>query len=276
MDTRGCSQDCALEAEHDEREQYLQRLERIASRVRLHAKKVMVAAEWDFPSAEAIVRRAESTGADLIVTGCHTGSRLASRFRRLADVELIRLSPVPVLLVRRPRPYHHPIILSAVDPSCAFAKPRELDERILCLSTLLGNTLRGELHAVHAYEPRSVGAVTRATVAGVRLGGTGAAQANRRFDDLLKDTEIVLNRRHLIGGSPTVGVVNLARRLRAEIVVAGALSRRGLPRFVIGDTAERLVNALPSDLLVVKPAEFVKRVPIESRGRRVVTLLPPC
>ena len=45
-------------SEEEERGQMLQRLGRIAARARLHGVKVSVAAEWDRPVYEAIIRRA--------------------------------------------------------------------------------------------------------------------------------------------------------------------------------------------------------------------------
>ena len=46
----------------------------------------------------------------------------------------------------------------------------------------------------------------------------------------------------------------------------GAISRSGLKRLVIGDTAERILDALSCDVLVIKPAQFKSRVPARSRG----------
>ena len=58
----------------------------------------------------------------------------------------------------------------------------------------------------------------------------------------------------------------------------GAVSRSGLKRVFIGNTAERVLNDLPCDVLVVKPAHFAKRVPDKVRGMRVVApepVVPP-
>jgi len=200
----------------------------------------------------------------------------APGLRRLADWELVRLSPVPVLLVRLPRPYHHPTILTAVDPSHAFAKPAQLDVDLLSLSTLLTKGLRGKLHAVHVYAPASVGDLARAAAAGLPVAETCALESKRRFDRLLEGADIPQLRRHLIGGSPGEDIPKLAQRLRADIVVAGALSRAGLQRLLIGNTSEQLLTSLPCDLLVAKPADFRDRVATESQGSRILTVMPPC
>jgi hypothetical protein len=123
--------------ESEERSGYLQRLERIAARARLHAPSVTVAAEWDFPAYEAIVRRALESKADLLVAECHPGRHHLQGVMRLADWELLRLCPIPVLLVKRARPYHRPSIVAAVDPGQACGKPAELDESILLLGAQL-------------------------------------------------------------------------------------------------------------------------------------------
>ena len=67
--------------------------------------------------------------------------------------------------------------------------------------------------------------------------------------------------------------VPVARSIRAQIVVMGAMSRSGLKRVFIGNTAERVLHDLPCDVLVVKPPRFKSHVTYQSRGMRVVT--PP-
>jgi hypothetical protein len=39
---------------------------------------------------------------------------------------------------------------------------------------------------------------------------------------------------------------------------------------VVGDTAERILDALACDVLVVKPANFASRVPSRSRGVQLI------
>jgi len=46
------------------------------------------------------------------------------------------------------------------------------------------------------------------------------------------------------------------RRLHAGVVVMGALSRAGLKRLFVGNTAERTLDWLTCDVLVVKPRNF--------------------
>ena len=95
------------------------------------------------------------------------------------------------------------------------------------------------------------------------------AKAKPLFEGALVDRDIPRTRRHLVGGSPDDAIDQVARRTRADIVVMGALSRSGLKRLFIGDTAERLLGELPCDILVVKPQQFVCHVPIRCNGPRL-------
>src|SRR5271167_1451311 len=137
--------------EQDLLQKALRRLEAIADRLRMHGIKVKVSAEWDYPAHEAIIRRAQAIKADLIVAARHASKHRMPWLLQLTDWELVRLSPVPVLLVKNPRPYRHPAVLAAIDPSHAHEKPLQLDKEILQAGKTLTAALRGSLHAVHAY-----------------------------------------------------------------------------------------------------------------------------
>ena len=255
-----------------QRRHYQQRLERIAARVRLHGIKVATAVEYDFPAYDAIVRRACLIDADLIVARRRNRRSAMPGLLRLTDWELLRNSPVPVLLVKRSGLYRHPDILAAVDPGHAHTKPEQLDNEILGAGNQLAQVLKGKLHAVHAYTPVVVGGAATSVSASVanRLDGYAAAQAKAEFDRLLEGSDIPRNRRHLVGDFPDVAINGLARRTHADIVVMGALSRSGLKRLLIGNTAERLLDELPCDLMIVKPPQFTSHVPRECNGPRLL------
>jgi nucleotide-binding universal stress UspA family protein len=73
----------------------------------------------------------------------------------------------------------------------------------------------------------------------------------------------------LVAGAPALELPRIAKRLHADVVVMGAVSRRGVKRVFIGNTAERVLDALSCDVLVVKPRGFrtavAKRVRSSSR-----------
>jgi universal stress protein E len=264
--------------EHELRQQALRRLETVADRLRMHSIRVSVSVEWDFPAYEAIVRQALRIKADLIVVGPHPGSHKAPWLLRLTDWELVRVSPLPVLLVKNPRAYRHPAVLAAIDPTHAYAKPLQLDRDILKTAAAIAGGLRGTLHAVHAYTILPVAGVVPGTLtpgAWTRIERQEERTASERFDRALRTTRVPRTRRYLFASNPIDAISEAARRSRSAIVVMGAVSRSGFRRLIIGNTAERILDALACDVLVVKPEGFPIRVARTARGARVTMPAAP-
>ena len=94
-------------------------------------------------------------------------------------------------------------------------------------------------------------------------------QEREAFEAFRAGAGVPRTRAHLIDGNPALEIPRLAGKLRASIVVMGALSRSGLERVFIGNTAERVLNGLPCDVLVVKPGNVAIRVAQVTRGMRV-------
>lgn len=235
-------------------------LERLCAAARKHGVETVCSVEWDYPPHEAIVRRATATGAELIIAECHRGGRTQPWLIHLTDWELLRMSPVPVLLLKNPRPYRRPLVLAAVDPAHAHAKPSQLDERILSAARGVSQELRGALHVMHANHPSIVGldataASRRASTSWSTMSYQELAEQEREaFENFRVGAGIARTRAHLVDGNPAAAIPRLAKRLKAGIVVMGAVSRSGFGRVFIGNTAERILGALPCDVLVVKPA----------------------
>ncbi len=251
-------------------------LERLAAPLRRHGVTVQTCAVWDFPPAEAIVRRAVADAVDLIVIARHERHRIAALLG-YTDWELLRLSPVPVLLVKSEQPYRRPRVLAALDPGHAFAKTTGLDRRILEEAGRLSSALHGSLAALHAYQPLPLppppGMPLDDHVA-ERLRKAARRVARTHFDLVLEGTRVRGNHRHVVEGAPATVIPAAARRLHSAIVVMGAVSRSGLKRLFIGNTAEKVMDALPCDLLVVRPPQFRSRVPRARRGVLFTSLTP--
>lgn len=258
----------------DLRQMALEGLERLAAPLRADGVEVSTAAAWDYPPYEAILRHASAMGADLIVAPRRARHRLPVLLG-YTDWELLRLSPVPVLLVKTSAPYRRPSILAAIDPMHAHAKPSALDKRILEYAAQVSGVLRGTLNVVHAYRPHPPPpAVTFDTKRRKQLIAERAQEARAVFDKSLAKANIPPSRRHLVAGDPAAAIPSVARKTRSAIVVIGAVSRSALKRVFIGNTAERVMDELRCDLLVVKPAKMTFKGSLARRGRHFVAFAP--
>jgi universal stress protein E len=231
-------------------------------------------AAWDFPPHEAIVRAATHSHADLIIAECHKGRRLAPWLVHLTDWELLRLSRVPVLIFKNTKPWGRAPVLAAVDPSHAHSKPSGLDREVVAQAARLADVTRSALHLVHANYPSFVGLTLGDPAMDAALLSASYEQQQeqdrKEFTLFAKDAAIANARRHLMTGDPVNAIPKAARALHAGVVVMGAVSRSGLKRLFIGNTAERVLNSLPCDVLVVKPPGFSSRVSAKPRDVRAI------
>lgn len=260
------------EVEQEIRIEAVAHLDRLAAGLRAEGVAVSVSAQWDYPVYEAVIRRARQIQADLIVAERHVGRHIVPGLLHVTDWELLRLSPVPVLLIKTAGTYERPTILAAVDPGHAFSKPAQLDAEILQASSVFAMALKGKTHAVHAYIPVPALPATRVTADTIQaLAARSADEARRHFEQALAKSGIPHKYRHLIGRHPIDAIEETAREIHSDIVVMGAIARSGLKRLVIGNTAESVLDSLTCDLLIVKPRTFEAKVQATSRGVRYAT-----
>jgi universal stress protein E len=256
-------------------ERAAKRLELLAQRLRKSGVRTEAAAQWDYPAHEAVVRAARRFRADLIVAERHQGAHHLAWLLRFTDFELLRLAPVPVLLVKTRGRYDHPAVLAAVDPSHAYSKPLRLDREILRDATEITAALGGSLHALYAFDPMPMAV----TDGGLPLSGAmeviamqAQARAKKVLSQTLNGASIPASRRHLLPQHPIDAIEGAAKRIGCGIVVMGSISRSGLKRLALGNTAERVFDSLPCDLMVVKPKSFASRVPRARRGPQLLTV----
>ncbi len=258
-----------------------EQLEKLAARIRKHDIDVDVAADWDYPPAEAIIRKAQRIAADLLVVENHHSAKGGSSrhparwLLAYTDWELLRMCPMPVLLVKNRPLYHRPRVLAAVDPGHAYAKPSNLDRQILRAGAQLVHALRGELHALHVFHPPLAMMPTMPDGPLIDM-DTGHADleriARRQLEKQVDGFDVKRSHCHLVQGRPNEVIPTTAKRERSAIVAMGAVSRSGLKRFFIGNTAEFVMDAVTADILVVKPADFQSRVPRTGRGVQILSM----
>ena len=69
-------------------------------------------------------------------------------------------------------------------------------------------------------------------------------------------------RHHLPKGPADKAIVRLAKEMRVDVVVMGTIARTGIAGFIIGNTAETILDQLTCSVLAVKPPGFVSPVKV--------------
>lgn len=236
-------------------------LEQMAKRLRQQQFEVACRVELDYPADESIVRQVKRSNPDLVLIEAHKHNLFARLLLSQTDYGLIRECPVPLLIVKGAGTPVRSAVLAALDPWHSAGKPSSLDARIIDVARGISALYRGALHTAHVYAPMlgfvagSIGAPSAIPVS--------LPDANRYKASIQKQFKAV-NRKHAIGsrnahlrsGDPALELPFLARSLKAGVVVMGAVSRSAFKRLFIGNTAERVLDALPCDVLIVKPTGY--------------------
>ena len=243
-------------------------LEELAEPIRKDGVVVTTTATWDHPLYEGIVRRAVESGADIIIKDTHHHSAVTRALLTNTDWNLIRTCPTPLWLVKPRELADPPVIVAAIDPMHQHDKPAALDDVILQLSKLLGEKVSGEVHAFHSYDPRiAVATATANAYIPVSLPFDEIEQQmhedhEKRFSEITSFHGIDGDHSHLVAGLTHEELPAIAENLKADVVVMGAVARNRWKRLFIGATAERTLEHLPCDLLIIKPDWF--QTPVES------------
>ena len=243
------------------------RLESMAEPLRNSGLVVKTNAIWDHPLHEGIVRHAAAVGSDLVLKDTHHHSAISRALLTNTDWNLIRTCAAPLWLVRPRDLPENPVIVAAVDPLHDHDKPAELDDEILELGKTLAAATGAELKAFHSYDPHMAIATATAnayipvSLPFEELEQQLVADHKKRFNDVAEKHLIGAEDSHLIAGLTHEELPKFCKEIDATVVVMGAVSRNRWKRIFVGATAERTLEHLPCDLLIVKPNWF--RVPEE-------------
>lgn len=228
-----------------------------------------------------IIREVLRNGHDLVIKTAEHQDWLDRLFTS-NDMHLLRKCPCPVWLdtQQAPKAYRRILVAVDVDDSCP---PQELKTRHLLnvqsmeMAASLALSEFAELHVAYIWmaigESAMRGAFLRmpedqvaAYVEKVRRHQEDRLNALMRevTDKLGRDALDQLQpQTHLVKGLARREIPALAKWLEADLVVMGTVARTGVPGFIVGNTAETILNQLDRSVLAIKPLGFVTPVGLD-------------
>ncbi len=187
---------------------------------------------------------------DLVIVKAEDEGILKKMLFSSTSMHLIRECPCPVW-VMKPGGKHNRI-LAAVDPHTSGEKNDALNTLIMDLATSLARSDQSELHVVHAWEmddpDREISHSEMARL--IRRN-----REERGVDALLSRYELedLSCRVHMVQGRPRSVIPRVVASLRTDLLVMGTMSRTGMARFFIGNTAEEVLRHVDCSVLNLKP-----------------------
>jgi len=222
-----------------------------------------------------IIREVLANNRDLVIKIPENQDWL-DRFFGSDDMHLLRKCPCPVWLIKPDAPKTYRRILAAVDVDDSYPPAEQevrnnMNRQILQMAASLALAEFAELHVVHAWDAAGE-SVMRGSLKRTPEEKITAYvdQVERQHTDslnaLLDDVTSNLGRdylkpqTHLVKGWARQVIPALAKHIEADVIVMGTVARTGIPGFIMGNTAETILNQVSCSVLAVKPSGFVTPV----------------
>ncbi len=222
-----------------------------------------------------LIREVLREKVDLVIKTAEQGG-IADRFFGSADLHLLRKCPCPVLLMKSTKRGRFHKILTAVDFEPFENKPAEdaLNRQILKMSTSLALSELCELHIIHVWYPYGEGSL-RAGFAQESESKVDAyvdevrTEHKKLLEKLLTEfdnkagveaVDYLKPKVHLIKGIAKNVIPEVVKEFQIDLVMMGTVGRTGIPGFIMGNTAETILNQIDCSVFAIKPEGFITPV----------------
>lgn len=239
-----------LRQEHVERNRLL--LEDMAGVIRLQGFTVQVDALWGNPSYQKITEKVLASEPDLLIQSTRHHDKIARLLLSHQDWQLLRYCPCPLLLVKDQAWPEHPLFVAAIDPVHSNDKPADLDHQLTEVTQALARVTEGDVRLFHS--------CYQAPVSGVYPLVVDKAPYREKTAALLTAFALPDDALFISDEEVSHSLPAFLQQHDASVLVMGAVSRSAIERFFVGSTAEKLLDRVDQDVLVIKPAGFTDKV----------------
>jgi len=220
-------------------------LDEIAGTVKNDKLKVDTFVKWGQPSTKILNEHIEHPETTLVVKSTKHHNQFARLFLSNEDWDLIRECTAPVLLVKGKKWSKEPGFITAIDPNHANDKPAALDTKMIACSQVLSGSCGGSVHLFHSDSVPPF--------MGVHSLIMSEEDKKAKLTEIGQQAGIEASHCHWTDSPIENSLPKLIDELDASVVVMGAISRSGVDSVLIGSTAERLLDLIDRDVLIVKP-----------------------
>jgi universal stress protein E len=194
--------------------------------------------EWSSEPGDAAMRACSRIGADLLLK-----SAGAKHGREAAH--LLRHSPAPVLLVRGPGDQPYRTVLAAVAVEDNDRKHDTLNNHVVSQARRLCNTTGAQLHTVSALE----GAPSVAQI--LKIMEDHDEEKLSAEEMIAQSFGVARDAAHIDYGPAKAVIAETAETINADVLIIGTVARSGLSGAIIGNTCEKVLEAVDLDTLIV-------------------------
>lgn len=210
---------------------------------------------WGKVSYKEVLDYADENKPDIIFKSAYSENMLKRLFITNSCWQLIRNCTTPLWLVQH-GDWEGNKLCSALDPMHMSDKPAYLDNELITITQELSKILGMSAYYLHSYA-----AMPRPQLFG--------GDQSKAYDQYLKSftkehsdafakllghyPEIKNDQQFLVEGFAEEVIPNFVKQHQIGLMIMGAVARGSLDNLLIGHTAERVLEAIECDLLVIHP-----------------------
>lgn len=232
-------------------------IQQLASPAEEAGISVRTSVSTERPETDMIVAKAESCEAYFVIKGTdyHSPSERASLAH--TDWQLIRKLDRPLWFVKPFEWKDSSVVIAAVDPVHSHDKTASLDREIIKSGQTVAEKSGGKLLLFHSYQrleeigSRVTWRIKPEKLVIDKLDENIQQEHREALDKLAEECGVGADAVHQLPGRTHELLPTFARANGASLVVMGALARSGLQRRILGNTAAKVLDHLPCDVLVV-------------------------
>jgi universal stress protein E len=217
---------------------------------------------WHENLHRTIIAVQQAEGCGLVIKQHVADNPLKRALLTSDDWKLLRYCPCPVLMAKTEAPWTGGNILAAVDVGNADPEHRTLHASIISHGYEIASLAEGCLHVISAHPSAMLSAADPA----FQLKETIEARYRDACKQFQAEFDIPDSQLHIEEGPADALIPRVCHQLQAVVTVIGTVARTGFSGALMGNTAEVVLDALESDVLVLKPDEVIEH--LEELARR--------
>ncbi len=191
--------------------------------------EVRCSADWRSTITESV----RSAKADLVIKAAAKRTALQRRMLKTSDWLVLREARCPVLFAKRSDTGEITQVLAAVNIAAKDDAHMQLTDAVIDAGRDIAGQLGATLNVVNAYSE------------------------SKNFihpPDLAKRAGVERQQAHVGDADPEQLIASVSKKIDAGLVVIGSVGRKGMAAAVVGNTAERILDTVDADILVLRTA----------------------
>ena len=211
---------------------------------------------WLENQYQTIIAAQQAEGCGLVIKQHYPDNPLKKALLTPEDWKLLRYCPAPVLMVKTDTPWTGGNFLAAVDVGNSDSEHRTLHASIVSHCNDMADMAKGQLHVVCAHPSPMLSAADPT----FQLKDTIESRYRESCKSFQEQYALSDSQLHIAEGPADVLIPHVASQIKAVVTVLGTVARTGLSGALIGNTAEVVLDALESDVLVLKPQDALEHL----------------